>query len=947
MKITYTPEQQRVLDAWGQGMAVTAGAGTGKSTTIVGKCAELLRRNSKARFAAVSFTEKSAADLRSKLTQSLRGEGLWRDEAGHWISTVHGLCAQVIRDHPEQAGLGPMPRILDEAEAKRLWDQALQSLWSDQLPDPQAQALEYLLERHRAQAVEALLGRMRALEAQGVVAKLLGTGSDGEKLAVVGAHVLARFEQLKRRQGGMDFADLERGALAALGHAPVARGFHQRFDLVLVDEFQDTNPVQCEIVRRFAKPAGENLCVVGDPKQSIYRFRDADVASFEAFRRELPLQAELSVNRRSRPEILAWTNRVFAPLLAASGLEYQPLTAAREEGGADSVLRLEVRSPDELGRWLRRQQEWGLEQTVLLLRKIRGNERWLKALASQGIALSVGGGGLFWSDPRVVELVAFLKFWEEPENRLSGLTFLRAPWVGVGDAELDAWMLQGRLHSGFFSASSPGHPVARRLRPFLGKPARPGELLLALSDDDRVHAEIGAPLLGLWHRCEQWSSQGLRFDEIARLCARNLEEGRREADVPPPGGQGLLRVMTVHASKGLEFEQVILVDFRERPERANFPTLYMDRELGAYLPPRETGFGELKTPELENHKGRERAKAVAESKRLFYVAVTRARDRVVFVTPPSSPVLEKEEDGKPSQALERDHWLGWLDELGGLEARPAVTDPEEVLPDWPQTQASQAPDHALDRSPAVPSLARRPRHSATEWADLARCARLYEWTWVRPQFARGVAPWRPDAVDEEEATDGGAASSMTGRELGTAVHEALAEGDAEALRALERTVGRKRLNAEALIRWHAASPLLRASGGVKLHRELAFEWRLGSELVVGAMDLVVETPDLIRVLDFKILRSAPDPEDLVAKYQVQMEVYGAAMEALTPGKRVETWLVAASGEVLEIPVERGRVDLRALAARAQAVVGGGPAQAQPSSHCGRCLHRLRCPEGRW
>src|SRR5262245_11324574 len=114
-----TSEQQEIVSAWGQGMSVVAGAGCGKTTTLVWKVRELLRRDPQAKFAAVSFTEKSAADLKEKLSKELALEnGSDAPLKGHLVTTIHGLCASVIRDFPQAADLSGEEVVLAEAEAR-------------------------------------------------------------------------------------------------------------------------------------------------------------------------------------------------------------------------------------------------------------------------------------------------------------------------------------------------------------------------------------------------------------------------------------------------------------------------------------------------------------------------------------------------------------------------------------------------------------------------------------------------------------------------------------------------------------------------------------------------------------------------------------------------------------------------------------------------------------
>ena len=118
-----SPEQQEVIDTWGKGLAVMAGAGSGKTTTLVRKCEELISRSPQARVAAVSFTERSASDLRKKLSDRLPSLD------GHWVNTIHGLCGSILREYPREAGFDGAEARLWVAEAQRVWEEAIETLW--------------------------------------------------------------------------------------------------------------------------------------------------------------------------------------------------------------------------------------------------------------------------------------------------------------------------------------------------------------------------------------------------------------------------------------------------------------------------------------------------------------------------------------------------------------------------------------------------------------------------------------------------------------------------------------------------------------------------------------------------------------------------------------------------------------------------------------------------
>ena len=170
-----SPEQQAVVGSWGQGMAVMAGAGSGKTTTLTLKCTELLRRNPEARFAAVSFTERSASDLRAKLTErltSMQEQGVLPKVAAqagvlsrHWVMTIHGLCATIIREFPREAGFDGEESMLSEPEATLLWERALEAVWLEEnLPVDIQNAVDFLLNRESRDSLMSLLFRVRELQ---------------------------------------------------------------------------------------------------------------------------------------------------------------------------------------------------------------------------------------------------------------------------------------------------------------------------------------------------------------------------------------------------------------------------------------------------------------------------------------------------------------------------------------------------------------------------------------------------------------------------------------------------------------------------------------------------------------------------------------------------------------------------------------------------------------
>ncbi len=376
---SYTNEQRQVLETWEQGLAVVAGAGSGKTFTLTQKCMKLLERNPESRFAAITFTEKSASELRERL--GLLG---CLESAGgtNWVMTIHGFCGAIAREFASEAGLEGGEAVIDGRESALLWEQAVEQIlsrWED--PDL-GQALARTWTRSGGyDAVFDLLTRGRELELFGAVDLLSQSADQAERdAALLTSAAIRLFEHAKRKRGALDFNDLERFALRALESPEVQREIRRRFDLLLVDEFQDTNPIQSRIVELAARTGFTNLCVVGDPKQSIYRFRDADVTVFDEFCSRLPVRVELSRNFRSAPGILDFVNRVCEPVFAASQLSYQALEPTREVTRQDPVLKIRAQTPAQLAAWIRSEVAGGAKygDFAILLRRLRSGSPALR-----------------------------------------------------------------------------------------------------------------------------------------------------------------------------------------------------------------------------------------------------------------------------------------------------------------------------------------------------------------------------------------------------------------------------------------------------------------------------------------------------------------------------------------------------------------------------------------
>ncbi len=931
-----TAEQEEIVRHWGSSLAIQAGAGSGKTTTLVQKCLALVERNPDASFAAVSFTEKSAADLKQKLSAKLAARGLTlnadANHKGHWVMTIHGFCRAIIREFPIEAGFQGTEQMLSESDSTLLWERVVDSLWYDEQSPRIALCLERLLTRENRGALTELLTRLRSLEVFGVIETMKQKPgeppSDSHRLAELAEFCLERYRQKKKREMGLDFNDLESGALRAIGFQDVRDYFRRRFDLLMIDEFQDTNPIQAQIIWAISKQDQANLVVVGDPKQSIYRFRDADVSVFESLCSQLSRNLSLTYNFRSRPQIIDFCNDVCEPLFLASKLNYEPLVAKRQASDdGHSVVQLSAESPAQLAAWLLAEKSSGKDfsEFALIVRRVRGRtQSWLKVLSEKNIPLAIGGGGLFWEDPRAIELVHFLKFWDQPSNRLSAATFFRAPWVGVPDEILDRWFLSPKkadehspqasetvdLWELFFQTK---HWLADKLCRLRSQVIRPGELVSLCFDDLGVSSELGQVLLAVYHRCEELSCLGLGFSEVVGELSRAMQEHRREKEVPPPRQRGQLSVFTVHASKGLEFENVILIDFGLKPERAfRAPWLFWDRSQGSFFAPRdENNDRDKKSIEDKNWKNTEREKELAEVKRVFYVALTRAKERLILVKPPELPVADDSDTSSSKEKVSpylQDFWRGWVDEA---DSRNISEFSGSVM----SVKFSEKSDESLDdgsgdsqtliQSSSRP-LRRRSRHSVSEWLMLASCERRYftEVVLKKSQPKVFSNQQKKDSEFDESVSD-----RVSQTDLGTRVHRALELEDLAGLDQIEAEVGSSRFQARWVKNWLRTASHELPDGWCRQWclPEQAFEMVIKGAVCVGAIDRielfsatdhagVKQDEDFVVITDFKFVSSVEDSDAILKKYELQLRLYELAVAKLLkrPEIRVCSRLVVFS-----------------------------------------------------
>lgn len=1120
-----TSQQDAAITTLDRNVVVVAGAGTGKTTVLVQRFIELLARNPAwplTAIVAITFTNRAADEMRSRIRQALeqrireappedvrRWRGLLTQIEAARITTIHGLCADIIRANAATAAIDPGFDVLNETQAALLRDDAVTLALADavsggMLIDQQREQVANVITRYneneireslkKAALLNADLADVRNLDAlyeewtlhtanllyatplpaltytppqtddlmaSKYVAALLDLtrvrNADlplDERIASL--HNLARitlrggskakwpdvadakeelralreaaeplchligeppseqdeqaaellrgwmllititriqYERLKRAKNALDYDDLERLAANVLREPDVAaRYVNAEFRHIMVDEFQDTNLRQWNIVKAIAPPEQAGLLfLVGDPKQSIYSFRGADVTVFDRARTEIVAHGGvvlyLSESFRTHLPLVETLNSVFATALTCPPVainknvyitfdETQRLRANRltpPDGlfaGAFGVAKVngerqiitEARAVAQYIRTLvnsRAELVWQnggyrpvrYGDIALLLRSFHNKvEVFERALLAERIPYITLGGRGFFGRREVRDLIVALRALHNPADELSLAAMLHGPLFAISDADLLTLrrttgsegqpmpMLSALFHEADQRRTGAYNPIVyaadalRRILPLAGRVPVESLLQALLGETGYLATLAGLP------DGRQMRANVEKLIDHARdsgLTALNLFvrylDDMTEAEVKEGGvpldAEDAVRLTTIHSSKGLEYPVVWIADASERTRRGDRDILNWSAELGTQLPKLDQRQREDGKPLHPYVHRRNRILADeredAESRRILYVAATRAKD-AVFV---SGPMLN---DGDVK---------GWLKMVEGSMPRSPLTaqPPRPIEQESPAETDDGVQDYPLAR--ALPRWQKPTRlhlsasdiralggmASANDDGQRRRCARRLR----QRVFA---ADTEPIALLTYDAKIG----QISGQKTGIIIHDALRFG-------YDTLLDRDRPRAEALIRamaWEAgitqrndldivadraigaltrynASTLaheLRHSDAV--YRELPFVYRRDGHVVHGVIDALYRRPDgLWTLVDYKT-DYVETPEALAAHarmYYLQMAVYAEAVTAQT-GKPPRVLLV-----FLHFPHQPVELDNAALRAELENV----------------------------
>ncbi|MBW3597590.1 MAG: UvrD-helicase domain-containing protein [Planctomycetes bacterium] len=628
------PAQQEAVATLSGPLLVLAGAGSGKTRVVTARIANLIRHGAAPeRILAVTFTNKAATEMqqrvREQLGRKLKGQPR--------VSTFHAHCVKVLRRHIVQLGYPPKFAIYDRGDQESLARSVLREI-------------RVSGELLRPSDLLTAIGNWKT-HAIRPAAAAANAGDDKEHLA---AAAYRRYQRSLKNCGAVDFDDLLLLTEELFEKFPAVRREEAgRFDHLLIDEYQDTNASQYRIVKALA--AGHrNLCVVGDDDQSIYGWRGAEVEHILRFARDWPdaRVVRLEMNYRCTEEILQLANALIA---FNKNRHEKVLRAARPGGEKPRILQFKDETEEAkavVGDVLRQVQKPGVEarDIAILFRTNEQPRAFETELRKQNVPYKLIGGMSFFDRKEVRDVLAYLKVLDSPQDEVSLLRIINTPPRGLGQRSVET-LLSHAVKQGQpiwrVLTQSPGEvkiPAAAKkgadglvslVRQFsrrmekgnLAESAR--ELVTRIKYYDEIVRLYPDPneQQGRWAAVEEVINalaayeRGAKAPTLTEFLDETALDGREfDNDKEKQLRANAVVLMTLHSAKGLEFPQVYMVGLEE-----------------GILPHRRSeAMGD---------------DAVSEERRLCYVGLTRAQERLTLTFAKTRMKWGKPRETIPSRFL--------------------------------------------------------------------------------------------------------------------------------------------------------------------------------------------------------------------------------------------------------------------------------------------------------
>lgn len=819
MYLELTTEQQSAIARTHGSTSVTAQAGSGKTRVLVELAQNLIRLGTPVqRLLMFTFTEKSASEMQQRL---LKGPLSPAHGALLNVGTIHGFCHRLLRQYGPLVDLDPGFTVMEEAESVMTRHRLLHQFLHPELELNPSGVLPLIEEIGQQRLRQSLLSTLNNPDFLNQIGKRFQTQQDNH------LELCERFCALElnqhKRLARLSYDDLETLALELLHQeVSIRNSLLEHYRFILVDEFQDINERQAQLIDQLHDPTKNHLFIVGDPHQSIYRFRRARVEVFARKTAEIVAnggtQLTLSQSFRLPPLLATRINQVFGKLFD----NYAPMQSALD--GVSSVLTI-VKAPREktaIDRLRELEAEWiahhivalqeqgqQLNQCALLFRSSSHMDVYRRALEKLGIPSVLSRSRSLFEFTIITDLMHILNTLAGDQHPITQAGVLRGCFFHFSENFIERYFasnpqsLFGPYTLDLFLAN-PDQIEINRLDGLLKNWAalaqviRPHQLYLRMVDDlmanhvvkeglavgTTVPQEQQALLAQLGHMIQGLEDSGVGNMREVMDSLNNLADSNEIIHSYQPGhSEHAVQLMTIHAAKGLEFDTIFLPNLYGQSRGQNQDSLYRP-DVGLVLKREDQSriFG-LK-PRLEEGpvfrelKAQDEQEECEETKRVLYVAMTRARrELILFLRPPSKKiVIEATQNFSDwlwtllpedcAQAVELTkysrsaiEWSGLAHRMQqsiagnqiGVDVSTKTSDPESLVLDEPPLD-TKAPGH----SQAI--------FSVSELESYFRCQKEYE-----IKYRSGIEP----VLSLNPVTQNGSSTTIPAQKWGLVVHEVL------------------------------------------------------------------------------------------------------------------------------------------------------------------------------
>ena len=597
---------------------ILAGAGSGKTRVLTYRAAYLIEEKgvNPYNIMAITFTNKAANEMRERI-DSIVGHG----SSAVWVATFHSTCVRILRRFAERIGYSNNFTIYDADDAKKLMKDVLKKLNIDNKKYPEKMCLSVISSaKDELMTPEGLLSELYNKEKDDTVAR-----------------VYKEYQSELRDNNAFDFDDLIMQTVFLFRKCDdVLKGYHERFKYIMVDEYQDTNTAQFELIKLLAE-GSRNLCVVGDDDQSIYKFRGANIyniLNFESNYNDTTV-IKLEENYRSTPNILNVANAVIKNNI---GRKSKSLWTEAEEGDKVRFIRCDTayeeaeKIADDIDR-MARTKRFSYGQSAILYRTNAQSRILEEKLIREGIPYNIVGGTNFYARKEIKDLVSYLKTVSNPYDDMALLRIINVPRRGIGNTTITriqecAW----ENNMGFREACSDASSISTlskaaatkvmEFAEYLDELTKASEEILVSELLERIIEDTGYVEELKAEKTDEAKDRINNIDELLSKVyyyeetARNNNEEIRLSDFLAEvslvadvdgyrEGDEYVVLMTLHSSKGLEFPNV-------------------------YIPGMEEDL-------FPSGRSISEADEVEEERRLCYVGITRAKDRLTLLSAEARP----------------------------------------------------------------------------------------------------------------------------------------------------------------------------------------------------------------------------------------------------------------------------------------------------------------------